>query len=244
MNAVHESEGKSMASKTKSNSGASKASAANTLTVTENEGKSQERMMAELGLSPIVANTNTVRKFGKGAFGELDLSESIDVMREKIDKVKAGNLSDVEATLTAQAVTLDAVFNELARRAALNMGEYMGACETYLRMALKAQAQCRATLETLAEVKYPKAATFVRQQNVAYQQQVNNGNATSGNKETSTHTPAHAHGKSLNQSIELLEAQHGERLDEGTAGTASGNDSHLEAVGTIDRPANAKRQAA
>lgn len=231
-----------MASKAKSKSGAATASKANTLTVTENEGKSRERKMAELGLSSVVANTNTARTFGKGTFGELDLGESIDVMREKVDKVKAGDLSGVEATLTVQAATLDAVFNELARRAALNMGEYMGACETYLRLALKAQAQCRATLETLAEVKYPKAATFVRQQNVAYQQQVNNGNA--GNKVSSTHAGAHAHGKTMHQSNELLEAQHGERLDGGTAGAAGGNNSHLETVGTIDRPANANRQGA
>ena len=72
------------------------------------------------------------------------------------------------------------IFNALAQRAALNMGEHMGACETYIRMVLRAQSQCRATIETLAEVKYPKAATFVRQQNVAYQQQVNNSEDKSG----------------------------------------------------------------
>ena len=73
------------------------------------------------------------------------------------------------------------------------MGEHLNATETYMRLALKAQTQCRSTLETLAEVKYPKAATFVRQQNVAYQQQINNGDPANGNKNTSTRTPAHAH---------------------------------------------------
>lgn len=148
---------------------------ANVLTVTQEEGKTHERQKAELGLSSTVANSVTSSTFAKGSFGVVELSEAVGVMREKIAKVKAGDLSDVEATLTAQAATLDTVFNELARRAALNMGEHLSATETYLRLALKAQAQCRATLETLAEVKYPKAATFVRQQNVAYQQQVNNG---------------------------------------------------------------------
>lgn len=220
-----------MASKAKSSSGTPKASAANTLTVIDDEGKSRERKIAELGLSPIVANTVTATKFAHGSFGALDLTESIGVMQSKADKVKAGDLTDVEATLTAQAATLDAVFNELARRAALNMGEHLNATETYLRLALKAQAQCRSTLETLAEVKYPKAPTFVRQQNVAYQQQVNNGSADDDSR-TSTRT--HAHGKSANQSNELLEAQHGERLDSRATGAASGDDSHLEAVGTID----------
>ncbi len=170
-----------MTSTTKRQSTAPAPANANVLTVTEVEGKSPERQKAELGLSSTVANAVTSSNFAKGSFGALDLTESVGVMWEKIAKVKAGDMSEVEATLIAQAVTLDTVFNELARRAALNMGEHLGATETYLRLALKAQAQCRSTLETLAEVKYPKAATFVRQQNVAYQQQVNNGsdNATS-----------------------------------------------------------------
>ena len=174
---------------------------ANVLTVTQEEGKTRERQKAELGLSSTVANAVTSSNFAQGSFGVVALSEAVGVMREKIARVKAGDLSDVEATLTAQAATLDTVFNELARRAALNMGEHLGATETYLRLAFKAQAQCRSTLETLAEVKTPKAATFVRQQNVAYQQQVNNGgdNATStragarGAKKSTLCTPDTAH---------------------------------------------------
>ena len=207
----------------------------NTLAVAADEGKSRERMLAELNLSPVVANANTARIFGRGTFGELHLGESISVMREMVDKVKGGDLSDVEATLTAQAATLDAVFNELARRAALNMGEHLHATETYLRLAFKAQAQSRSTLETPAEVKYLKAATFVLQQNVAYQQQVNNGSPPNGNLESNTRTPAHAHGKSLNQSNELLEAYHGERLDSSTPGTAGGTYQGMATVEAINR---------
>ena len=174
---------------------------ANVLTVAEEEGKTRERQKAELGLSSTVANAATSSNFAQGSFGVIALSEAVGVMREKIARVKACDLSDVEATLTAQAATLDTVFNELARRAALNMGEHLGATESYLRLAFKAQAQCRATLETLAEVKSPKAATFVRQQNVAYQQQVNNGgeNATRtragerGAKKSTLCTPDTAH---------------------------------------------------
>jgi len=36
-------------------------------------------------------------------------------------------------------------------------------------------------METVAEVKYPKTATFVTQQNNAYQQQVNNGGSNAIN---------------------------------------------------------------
>jgi len=55
----------------------------------------------------------------------------------------------------AQAHTLDAIFGSCARRAALNMGTYLNTAETYLRLGLKAQSQCRTTLETLANIKNP-----------------------------------------------------------------------------------------
>ena len=51
----------------------------------------------------------------------------------------------------------------------------MQAAETYVRLALKAQAQCRATLETLATIKNPPVV-YARQANIAAgRQQVNNG---------------------------------------------------------------------
>lgn len=228
----------SMTSKAKKVALAKVANDANVLQITEEKGKSRERLLAEVGFSPCGASADTARSYSTAFAGQLGISEAIDVMQAKARQVQRGNLSEVEATLTAQAVALDAIFNGLAKRAAQNIGQYMGATETYLRLALKAQAQCRATLETLAEVKYPKAATFVRQQNVAYQQQVNNGDG--GDKATSTH--AGAHGKTLNQRNELLETHHGERLDSRAQGAASGDDPHLEAVGTVNRAAVGRRQ--
>lgn len=194
------------------------------LDVVARPGMSDERQMAELILSPVAANTITSKKFSKGTFGEFDLTESVAVMKEKIRKVNAGDLSEVEATLTAQATTLDAIFNEMARRAAANMGEHLSATESYMRLAFKAQAQCRSTLETLADVKSPRHATFVRQQNIANQQQVNNGAGQS------------THGKEISTgSTELLEADHGERLDTRATGAASGHDPRMETVGAIHR---------
>jgi hypothetical protein len=147
----------------------------NKLTIVEDKEKTHQRQVAEIGLSCVASNMFTALKYAKGSFGELDITDSMNVMLDRIAKVNSGDLSEMEATLVAQATTLDAVFNELARRAAFNMGEHLTATETYLRLALKAQAQSRATIETLAEIKYPKSATFVKQQNNAYQQQVNNG---------------------------------------------------------------------
>lgn len=162
------------------------ASNANVLQIVDDKSKSRERLLAEVGLSPCGGSADTARTFASAFAGTLHIGDAIAVLKDKAGKVHRGDLSEAEATLTAQAVALDAIFNGLAKRAALNMGQHLDACETYLRLALKAQAQCRATLETLAEIKYPKAPTFVRQQNVAYQQQVNNGS----HSRSDTHTHA------------------------------------------------------
>ena len=204
---------------------------ARTITVTEREGESQIKRRAELGLSPVIGAAITASIFAKSV-GEIDPTEAVGAVMERVAKVKNGDMSDVEATLTAQAMTLDSIFNELARRAALNMGEHLGATETYLRMAFKAQSQCRATLETLAEVKAPRVATFIKQANIANQQQVNNGSAASGGNDSPSH------GKNINPSNELLEAHHGKRLDAGTQGKAGGAYPHLEAVGAVNGAAN------
>jgi hypothetical protein len=200
----------------------------NSLLTEEQAGKTRERVLAELALSPIVPNANTIRVFGKTAIGNLDLTEAAAVMREKTGAVQAGDLTGLEETLTAQAVTLDAIFNEMARRAALNMGQYLNAAESYLRLGLKAQAQCRATIQTLAEMKNPQPTTFVRQANVALgPQQVNNAGPTAGSSSRA--------GISANPSSELLELNHEQRLDTGTEGAASGAHSQLETVDALQR---------
>jgi len=71
-------------------------------------------------------------------------------------KAEGGDLTMASQMLAAQAITLDSMFTELARRAALNMGEYINAAERYGRLALKAQSNCRATLETLAKLHQPR----------------------------------------------------------------------------------------
>lgn len=43
-------------------------------------------------------------------------------------------------------MTLDTIFTEMARRIALNTGEYLGATETYARIAMEDQAQSRTAL--------------------------------------------------------------------------------------------------
>lgn len=96
-------------------------------------------------------------------------------LQKQIEAVNSGDLARAEGILMAQAHTLDGLFNSLVSRSIRNMGEYMNAAETYMRLALKAQSQCRATLETLAQIKNPPIV-YAKQANISNgPQQVNNG---------------------------------------------------------------------
>jgi hypothetical protein len=95
----------------------------------------------------------------------------------------------------------------------------------YMRLALKAQSQCRATIETIAEMKNPKPIAFVQQANIAHgPQQVNN----TANK------PIRAGARVRENEIpqnKLLEAQNGARMDTGTQGEAINAHIRMEAMG-------------
>ena len=167
-------------------------------------------------------------------FNPLTASVSINALVDEVSRqskaVNDGNLDRAEAILISQAHSLDAIFNEFCRRAAINMGEYLPATETYMRMALKAQSQCRATLQTLGEIKTPRSIAFIRQANVANgPQHVNNGPAPTARE------------AARNSSNELLEVRDGEWLDTGTARAASAVDSAMATMEPIDGPAERGR---
>ena len=103
-----------------------------------------------------------------------DVNALTKILAQQTSEIEKGNMSRPEAMLMSQAHTLDELFNNLIRRAALNMGEYLQASETYFRLALKAQSQCRATLETLSAIKNPPVI-FAKQANISTgNQQINN----------------------------------------------------------------------
>jgi hypothetical protein len=190
---------------------ATKPAEQDSLKIEQKPGKSRERTMAEIALAPTVGAAATVLCFAKGTMGKLGITETVEALNDNVTAVKKGNLSGPEAMLVSQAHSLDAIFVELARRSAANMGEYIEASEKYMRLALKAQAQCRATIETLAALKNPPLV-IAKQANIsAGHQQVNN--ATAPRAEVSSNPPN-----------ELLEHQHEQRLDSGATGTAGSRD--------------------
>jgi len=153
--------------------------------------------------------------------------ESIDAMRLKAERVQAGDMSGMESLLVAQATALDAIFTELARRAALNMGEYLSASERYMRLALKAQSQCRTTVEALAQLKNPRPVAFVHQANIAHgPQQVNN--ARSPSEPLSRENPTNETNEPSGAASELLTNTRASTLKVGL-------DSKVEAMGKVHR---------
>lgn len=130
-----------------------------TLFVEEEPGKSKERRYADISLDPATSAMAATRMFNKGSFGEQDTTELFSSLMEKGKAATSGDLGHYKAMLAAQADTLNSVFTEMARRAALNMGEYIGATETYMRLALKAQAQCKANIEALDKLSSGRVQT-------------------------------------------------------------------------------------
>ena len=114
-------------------------------------------------LGPDFRHAVSVSQVLKAQFGEMDgapgFGDYADAIHARGDAATKGELAFASRTLAAQAMTLDTIFTEMARRMALNMGEYLGATETYARIALKAQAQSRATLEALAKLHQPREQT-------------------------------------------------------------------------------------
>ncbi len=196
---------------------------AQTLNVKDQKGKSKERKVAEVLLSPTTLNTFTIEKFISSFTGKVDLTEAVEVMNEKSEKIIAGDLSELESTLIAQVVSLNTIFNTLARQSAHSMGNNLQTLEVYMRLALKAQAQCARTIEVLATIKNPPIV-YVKQANIAHgHQQINN------HIEPTTHA-----GKTVNFLNELLsEANHATLDIRGKIETSSA-DQELATVETLN----------
>jgi hypothetical protein len=211
--------------------------AGSTVKLNPQPGQSNARSVADSVVTGTLLNSALTKRFSSFMPDEmLDLSECAKAIGEAVSAVQAGDLRIGESLLTAQAVSLNAIFGEFARRSAANMGEHLGAAETYMRLALKAQSQCRATVEALGALKSPPFV-YARQMNVAHGPlQVNNGGQAPG-AGSPARAPAPA-SKSATEPDKLLEASHGERLDFGAQTAPGRTHPDLEPVEVLHRPTN------
>lgn len=119
--------------------------------------------MARMLLEPHFRHAASASTYSGKAFGsDVELpgvTDFVDHLEIIAEKAENGDLAIVSRLLASQAITLDSMFTELSRRAALNMGDYINATERYGRLALKAQSNCRATLEALERLHQPREQT-------------------------------------------------------------------------------------
>ena len=140
--------------------------------------------------------------------GKIDALALVNRVQELTGEASGGDMSHFESMLASQAIALDAIFHRLASQANQNIGHYAGATDTYLRLGLKAQAQSRSAIESLAAIKAPRQ--YISQTTLANTMQVNN-------------------------SLEGVEVRHDERVDSRAQAASGRTDSTLEALEAIDR---------
>ena len=189
-------------------------------------GEDEATVLGRTVLRPTVQAAVTLQAYDK-SYGDLDLKGLLAALSEQTKASNDGDMRRAEAMLTTQAHTLDAIFNNLARRA-IN-AEYLNQFEQYLKLGLRAQSQCRATWEALSAIKNPPMMGYVRQANIAHgPQQVNN-------------TPNDSRARGNQNSQNKLMEQKDERLDTGTTGTAGQADPAMATLGEIDGAEDASR---
>lgn len=198
--------------------------------------RAKSELVAKMALRPSVNAAAVMVSYGKPlGIEQDDIGALMDRLADDVKGVWAGDMKRAEAMLFGQAHALQAIFMTLARRA--EGQQYLKQWEAYLRMALKAQNQCRMTLETLATIKNPPVV-IARQANINQggQQQVNNGGAgVSATVRAPAPAPA-ANPKAAQ--TELLEANDGQWMEPGAASATGGADPQLEAVGAVNRAAH------
>ncbi|MFM7621926.1 MAG: hypothetical protein ACKO57_03005, partial [Alphaproteobacteria bacterium] len=170
-----------------------------------------------------------VTDFAKSYMGEdVSLTHCMEALETTAKALHHNNMQGVETLLMSQALALDTMFAALARRAKLTLDHHIDMGDKVLRLALKAQSQCRTTLETLANIKNPQPYI---QHNRAQYQQVNNGGIMPPDT-----LPARENQKQTN---ELLDAPNApEWLDPRTTQTTIKTDQTMETVATQHRPQN------
>lgn len=211
------------------------------LAVTSDDGMPGRAIAKAVNAPSTRAAITLMELYGKSTFSGVEapqLADQMAIVNERGQAVIAGDMELSEVTLISQAQVLDGIFNLMAQRALQNVGSNLEATERYMKLAMKAQSQCRATLETLSEVKNPRVAVFANQANVTSgPQQVNNGSPSPAPAQVSNERPENSTSRN-----ELMEHDNGQRLDTRTPSKAGRAHQAVEAVGKKHRATHNTRQ--
>lgn len=153
---------------------------------------------------------------------DIDTPGMLAVLEQQAQAVQQGNMTQTEAMLINQATALQSLFTRLTERGFAQT--HIPNLEGFMRLAFRAQSQCRATLETLAAIKNPPIV-YARQANVTTgPQQINNG------------AVARPRARIIETEQTQLSGETHELLpNTRTPGNASQTNPTLETLGEIDR---------
>ena len=180
-------------------------------------------------------------RHGLGA--ALDATLTLDAMHRKQQHPLGDRPADVldalevlttgdetgEDRLLTQALVLDKLFNHLTRVAL--SAEYVSGMAEALKLAMRAQAQSRATYQAVSDIRHPRQ--YVGTQHVA--EQYNAGGHQQVNRDAQAGTPANPPTKlSAQPEDPTHELPPNRSTPAGIAGTCDA----LEAVGALDRAEN------
>lgn len=179
-----------------------------------------KRVRAEIALNPVLRARNTLNKLSGQEHDTFALAIEL---KKQIDAVASGDLRNAEAILFSQTHVLDQLFHNLISNAVSS--ESLAAMEMCLRLAYKAQNQCRMTLDTLNNIKNPPSIKAEQVNISGGHQQINNGAASENQK----------------QPTELKILNHGKALDNGRTGETIGSDPTMAALEAINRRKNKER---
>lgn len=190
-----------------------------------------ERVGAQVAAPELAAWRVIAAAERDSGLGELiDTPGMLAALRAHGAAINAGDMNRVEAMLMGQATALQSLFARLIQRGMAQ--DALPQYEAHMRLALKAQAQSRATLETLANVRNGPVI-YARQANVAAGAplQVNNG------------LPADAGARQIEVSPnQVLEPPPHDRMDARTQSGAGTGDPSMETLGAEHRAKNAGRK--
>ena len=208
----------------------------NTVPVHRTAGQTEEQAVAFAALRPSINGATVMKAYQGNILGtDVALSGLVQGLSDSCQRVNDGNLTVLEGMLLSQATALQSIFTSLAKRAQVQTQQRN--FEAFLGLALKAQAQSRATITALVDLKYPRQATFVKQANIAHgPQQVNNG-AAGELQDKTTQARTHGENPALEQN-KLLEADHGQpggRMDTRATQAAERSNPAVETVGKVHR---------
>ena len=183
------------------------------------ESEEDRRFVAKYEVHPTL---RAARALDRMAFGTNSdrLNDLCNELHEHVLLAKAGNNGRGLTMLNGQAHTLEAIFYHLAEQA-IKWGCYGEELAMYLKPAFRAQAQCRATIQTMANLTNPRPVSVV-QTNIAENIQVNNAQT----EKVLSKLSSESRGEN-----ELLP-------NTGTPTTAGGTNPQLEAVGAVNGAAN------